>query len=92
MQLVGAKRWFIQRPFLVRAAGYGLLSGVVASCVIWLLSDYAQEKISDLKVLHDRDQFFVLLLIIMVMGVVVAVLSTYLSIRKYLRMSLEELY
>jgi cell division transport system permease protein len=92
MQLVGAKRWFIQRPFLVRAAGYGLLSGFVASCVIWLLSDYAQKKISDLKVLHDRDQFFVLLLVLMVMGVVVAVLSTYLSIRKYLRMSLEELY
>lgn len=25
MQLVGAKNWFIQRPFLLRASGYGLI-------------------------------------------------------------------
>jgi cell division transport system permease protein len=92
MQLVGARRWFIQRPFLVRAAGYGLLSGVVASVVIWLVSDYAQKKIEDLKVLHDQEQFLLLLGILLLIGVLVAVLSTYFSIRKYLRMSLEELY
>jgi cell division transport system permease protein len=92
MQLVGAKRWFIQRPFLVRAGGYGLLSGVVASIVIWLVSDYAQNKITDLKVLHDQQQFIILLAFLMLTGILVAVLSTFFSIRKYLRMSLEELY
>jgi cell division transport system permease protein len=92
MQLVGAKKWFIQRPFLIRAAGYGLLSGVVASCIIWLLSDYAQKKVADLKVLHHQDQFMILLGILLIMGVLVAVMSTFFSIRKYLRMSLEELY
>lgn len=92
MQLVGARKWFIQRPFLIRAAGYGLLSGVVASCIIWLLSDYAQEKITDLKVLHQQQQFFMLLGTLMLLGILVAVLSTFFSIRKYLRMSLEELY
>jgi cell division transport system permease protein len=92
MQLVGAKRWFIQRPFLMRAAGYGLLSGVVASIVIWLLSDYAQQKVADLQALHDANQFMMLVVVIIFMGIVVAVLSTFFSIRKYLRMSLEELY
>ena len=92
MQLVGAKRWFIQRPFLMRAAGYGLLSGVVASIVIWLLSDYAQQEVTDLQALHDANQFMMLLVVIIFMGIVVAVLSTFFSIRKYLRMSLEELY
>lgn len=92
MQLVGAKKWFIQRPFLIRAAGYGLLSGVVASCIIWLLSDYAQDKVADLKVLHHQEQFMILLAVLLLMGILVAVLSTFFSIRKYLRMSLEELY
>lgn len=92
MQLVGARKWFIQRPFLIRAAGYGLLSGIIASCIIWLLSDYAQEKIADLKVLHQQQQFFMLLSTLMLLGILVAVLSTFFSIRKYLRMSLEELY
>ena len=92
MQLVGARKWFIQRPFLVRAAGYGLLSGMLASATIWLLSDYAQREIGDLKVLHDEQQFLLLLAILLITGMVVAVLSTFFSIRKYLRMSLEELY
>lgn len=92
MQLVGARRGFIQRPFLVRAAGYGLLSGVLAGGIIWLLSDYAQTKISDLQVLHDPEQFLILLGLLLVVGMVIAVLSTFFSIRKYLRMSLEELY
>src|SRR3990170_46984 len=44
MQLVGAKKWFIQRPFLARAIGYGLLSSVIASVIIWLVSDYARRE------------------------------------------------
>lgn len=92
MQLVGARKWFIQRPFLYRAAGYGLLSGLLASVIIWLLSDYAQREITDLRVLHDQEQFMLLLAILLLLGMLVAVLSTFFSIRKYLRMSLEELY
>lgn len=92
MQLVGARRGFIQKPFLMRAAGYGLLSGIIASGFIWLVSDYAQKKIADLKVLHEQDEFLTLLAALLLMGMVIAIVSTYFSIRKYLRMSLEELY
>lgn len=92
MQLVGAKKWFIQRPFLLRAAGYGLLSGLLAALTLWILSDYAEQKIPDLKTLHDTRQFLILLAILLVTGIVVAVMSTLFSIRKYLKMSLEELY
>jgi cell division transport system permease protein len=92
MQLVGAKRWFIQRPFLMRAAGYGFLSGIVACVIIWIVSDYAQRKVEDLKVLHNREQFMMLMAVLLVVGMLIAVTSTYFSIRKYLRMSLDELY
>jgi cell division transport system permease protein len=92
MQLVGAKKWFIQRPFLYRAAGYGLLSGLLASLFLWSISTYAQEKIQDLSLLHNPSQFSILLVILAVMGVIVAVVSTFFAIQKYLRMSLDELY
>ena len=92
MQLVGAKNWFIQRPFLLRAAGYGLLSGVVAGIILYLLSDYAKQEISDLSLLHDQEQFLILLSLLLVLGIIVAVSSTYVSIQKYLRMSLDQLY
>ena len=57
MQLVGAKKWFIQRPFLVRAVGYGLLSSIVASILLWGFSIYAQKRITDLALLHNQEHF-----------------------------------
>jgi len=92
MQLVGAKKWFIQRPFLARAVGYGLLSSVVASLLLWGFSVYAQNKISDLSLLHNEEYFFALLILISIIGILVATLSTFFSIHKYLKMSLDELY
>lgn len=92
MQLVGAKNWFIQRPFMFRAAGYGLLSGVIASFLMWIMSDYARNRIIDLNLLHREDQFYILLGLLILIGVIVAVVSTFFSIRKYLKMSLDQLY
>lgn len=92
MQLVGAKKWFIQRPFLVRAISYGLLSSIIASVLLWGFSTYAQDRIADLSLLHNQDYFMALLGVLCVMGIVVATLSTFFAIHKYLKMSLDELY
>jgi len=92
MQLVGARRWFIQRPFLVRSAGYGFISGILTAGLMTLLSDYAQKRITDLTLVHNAKQFYMLLLVLIGTGIMVAVVSTYFSVRKYLRMSLDELY
>lgn len=92
MQLVGAKRWFIQRPFLVRAALYGILAGVITSLLLWSLSDYAQRKITDLALLHNQEHFMMMLGGLIVIGMIVAVLGTFFSINRYLRMSLDQLY
>lgn len=92
MQLVGAKNWFILRPFLYRAGGYGILAGIIASSLLWSLSHYAQSWIDDLALLHNQNQFLSLLGVLFVVGIVVAVFSTLFSIRRYLRMSLDQLY
>lgn len=92
MQLVGARKWFIQRPFLLRSLGYGTLSGVITGLLLWLLTSYAQQRISDLSLLHNSTQFALLLLALVVIGMLVAFFSTLFSIRRYLRMSLDELY
>ena len=92
MQLVGAKKWFIQRPFLARAVGYGLLSSAVASLLLWAFSTYAQTRIADLSQLHNEEYFLALLILISITGILVATVSTFFSIHKYLKMSLDELY
>lgn len=92
MQLVGARKWFIQRPFLLRAMGYGLLSGILASLLIWALINYANQNIEDLIVLQNKERMAMLMGCLLLMGILVAVTSTFFSIRRYLRMSLDELY
>lgn len=92
MQLVGATRWFIQRPFLTRAAGYGVLGGLIASGLLWLLTNYAQDRISDLKILHRQDEFIAIAFALILAGMLMVMLSTLISIQKYLKMSLDELY
>lgn len=92
MQLVGARKWFIQRPFLIRAMVYGLLSGVLASAGIWLMVNYANRNIEDLALIQNKDRMITLSICLVVVGMIVAVTSSYFAIRKYLKMSLDELY
>ncbi|MDV3309769.1 MAG: permease-like cell division protein FtsX [Cyclobacteriaceae bacterium] len=92
MQLVGARSSFIQRPFLVRAALYGLLAGIIAAGLIYVGTQYAYGRIVQLEQLHDQRLFFILLGSLLVIGALIAVISTFVSIRRYLKMSLDELY
>jgi cell division transport system permease protein len=92
MQLVGARKWFIQRPFLVRAAFYGILAGMLAASAIWLGTNYANRYIEDLHLIQNKDKMIVLSISLILVGMIVAVTSSYFAIRKYLKMSLDELY
>jgi cell division transport system permease protein len=92
MQLVGAQKWFIQKPFLLRSLWYGILSGIIASGFIWVLIHYANQNIEDLTILQNNNHLFILMGGLLLIGAIVGVLSTYFSIRKYLKMSLDELY
>ncbi len=92
MQLVGATSYFIQRPFLNRAAWQGIISGLVASALLFGLMQYAYYEINELRLLRDQEQIIILMIALMVIGCVIGFLSSYRAVRKYLGMSLDELY
>lgn len=71
---------------------YGVLSGVLASAGIWLMVNYANKNIEDLALIQNKDRMITLSICLIIVGMVVAVTSSYFAIRKYLRMSLDELY
>ncbi len=92
MQLVGAKGSFIRGPFLKRAAFYGLVAGTIACIVLVSILYFANRRIEDLEKLQDPGQLAILFASIIVVGILVGYFSTYRAIRKYLGMSLDELY
>lgn len=92
MQLVGATKWFIQRPFLWRACLYGIIAALISCGVLYTLTSLGYRKIEYLSELHNQDHFLILAGAMVVLGMVMSVLSTFFSINKYLKMSLDELY
>jgi cell division transport system permease protein len=92
MQLVGARSWFIQRPFLYRAGLHGLIAGVISSALLILLLSFATRRVEDLELIQNNNRLMLLLASLLVVGMVVAILSTYRAVSKYLKLSLDELY
>lgn len=92
MQLVGATSFFIQRPFLKRAAWQGVMSGVLASALLFALMQYAYTEVTELQLLRNDEQTYILMGALVVVGLIIGFMSSYRAIRKYLGMSLDELY
>lgn len=92
MQLVGATSFFIQRPFLNRATLQGLISGLLASALLFGLLQYAYHQMSELYLLRDDRQIMILMVSLLVMGGILGFFSSYRSVKKHLRASLDDLY
>jgi cell division transport system permease protein len=92
MQLVGATGFFIQKPFLWRSVGHGVLAGFLASAVLFGLLEYSLFQIPDLKIISDTGQVLILFAGLIFVGAAIGFFSTLRAIRKYLNMSLDELY
>ncbi len=92
MQLVGATKWFIQRPFLVRATIHGFLSGLIASGLLIGLIYFATQRLEEIKLLQNNKLILLLLASLSLLGVMLALFSTYRAVHKYLKLSLDELY
>ncbi len=92
MQMVGATRWFITRPFDRRAILNGLISGVIASAGLWAVIAFSENQLEALKALHKTSSIVVLMLGIIVLGIIISFVSTHRSVLKYLKMHVDDLY
>jgi len=101
MQLVGAKSFFIRRPFILKAFYQGLISAVLA--VLFLLSlwysftvinpNIISELSTDKFLLNNEIlEFSVIALGILVTGILISVVSTYFALNKFIWVKSEKLY
>jgi len=92
MQLVGASKGFIQRPFLWKGVWSGLLSALVAclmlSGVIWAAYLY----IPDVSGIIDLNEVGILFGAILILGILITVISTFFIINRYIRLRREDMF
>lgn len=92
MQMVGATRSFITRPFDTRAVINGLISGVLAVIGLWLVMSFANGQLAELKLLNNSLLIGLLMLGMIVLGILISTISTHRSVIKYLKMHVDDLY
>jgi cell division transport system permease protein len=92
MQMVGATRSFITRPFDIRAFLNGLISGVIAVVGLWILMSFAHAQLPVLSLLNDPMLLTILIGGMIILGILISMFSTHRSVVKYLKMHVDDLY
>jgi len=92
MQLVGATKGFIRKPFLLYGIWHGLLGGLIAIILLIGMLYLAYQQIPDLIILQNYTEFGLVFLAVIGLGIFISGLSTYIAVNKFLRLKIYDLY
>jgi len=92
MQLVGATENFIRLPFLKRSIIHGVIAAVIADVLLIGTIYLARQRIPEIIALEDLKVFAIFFLGIIILGVILSAFSTWISLNKFLRMKIDNLY
>jgi cell division transport system permease protein len=92
MQLVGATENFIRFPFIIKGIIHGVIAAVIADLMLIGTLMVARQQIPEIIALQDIQLFAFFFLGVLVLGVILSALSTWISVNKFLRMKIDNLY
>jgi len=92
MQLVGATRAFIRKPFLIRSIYHGVLSALTAMLLLMGLLYLIEKEFLMLFSFESTKLLVILGILLVVAGILINLVSTFLSVNRYLVISEDKLY
>ncbi len=92
MQLVGATGSFIRKPFLIRSVYHGVLAALIAMSLLMSLLYLVEKEFFRMFSFESVYLLGALAAAIIVAGILINVVSTFLSVNKYLSISEDKLY
>lgn len=92
MQMVGATKIFIRRPFLWTNIKLGMLGAVIALLALGGVLIYLQNNFTEFDILQDSTQLVILFVGVFVLGVLISLISTYFATQRFLNLRTDELY
>ncbi|HUU99637.1 MAG TPA: permease-like cell division protein FtsX [Bacteroidales bacterium] len=92
MQLVGATRSFIRKPFLIKSIYHGLIASLIAMTLLLGLL-YLIEREFFMMFSYESTKLLLLLGVLIVMiGILINIFSTFFSVNRFLSISEDKLY
>ncbi|MBB1148737.1 ABC transporter permease [Myroides sp. NP-2] len=94
MQMVGATKTFIRRPFIWHSMRLGLIGSILAVIALVALTFYLDQKFPDLE-LSPTTNYMPLVIVglgLILAGIIITTISTFFATQRFLNLKSDELY
>lgn len=92
MQMVGATKQFIRRPFIWKNIQLGIIGSIIAIAGIAAVLFYLDKYFPEMQFMQDKLLLGALFLFVFLMGVLISWLSTFFATQRFLNLRSDELY
>ncbi|WP_130733373.1 ABC transporter permease [Flavobacterium sp. J27] len=92
MQMVGATKSFIRKPFIWRSIKLGLAGSCLAILALLALVYYADEFLPSLGLLKDYGSLAIVFSGVLVVGIIITSISTFFATQRFLNLRTDDLY
>ncbi|MCF4100412.1 permease-like cell division protein FtsX [Gillisia sp. M10.2A] len=92
MQMVGATKTFIRRPFIWQSVKLGIIGAILALIGMGVVLYYINNTFPELELLKDASLLISLFVGIFLMGIFITWLSTFFATSRFLNLKTDELY
>ena len=92
MQMVGATKQFIRRPFILKSIKLGIIGAIIALIGMAVVLYYIDKTFADLELLSNPLLITGLFLGVFVLGIVITWISTYIATQRFLNLKTDQLY
>jgi len=92
MQMVGATKKFIRKPFIIKSLKLGVLGSLIAMIGMAVVLYYLHKTFPELNLLKDKLILSSLFLIVFLVGFILSWLSTFFATQRFLNLKTDELY
>ena len=92
MQMVGATKSFIRKPFVMRSIKLGMIGAVLAVLALIGVLIYVETNFPNLGILNDKIMIGLVLLSVLGIGILITWLSTFFATQRFLNLRTDDLY
>ena len=92
MKLVGANGSFIRRPFIRSNILTGIVAGILANGIIFLILLYFSREYAEMQSIISVTDLLIIFAIVILLGIFISTVATYYAVNRYLKMRTENLY
>lgn len=92
MLLVGATDRFIRAPFVRQSVKYGLVGGIAANVLLFVLMISYASELTGIISLDDFSIFGIVFFSVMILGVFISWASTHMAVNRFIHLKFDELF